>query len=363
MTRLFRYPVVPVYVLRLFYKNAALVIGAMAGLMIVFDLLSSAEDITANNSSIIKPLAYYLWLRLPLIISLVMPLGVLLAAMITFIKLAGTQEITALQGAGLSMYRIALIVVGGTFILSLGQFALMNTAGVNSVYLLGQWEDNDFAGLPTDTPESEAPPWFTAGDFLVHTSAPVSGTQGLDDIVIIRRDDTDMMTDYYSAAKARYDNGRWNLADVYHKNIRTGEEQNIARAHIDLEITPARFHAFSKPVEALSISELWQMSRNNTGASRPPYYYSVWLNHKLAAPLGSLIMVLIAAPLGMMLSRRSHIARNAALVVFSGFLFFIMEKVLLTLGENGQLPVMLSAWAPLCIFGLLSTSALLHKQS
>ena len=90
--------------------------------------------------------------------------------------------------------------------------------------------------------------------------------------------------------------------------------------------------------------------------------YELWFQRKLAQPLSVLLMVILAAPMGLFIARRY----NALLVSFGfigvGFLYFITERILLSLGETAALPPFLAAWSPFLIFFTMSLWFMLHKQ-
>ena len=74
------------------------------------------------------------------------------------------------------------------------------------------------------------------------------------------------------------------------------------------------------------------------------------LNGRLAAPWTCLVVVFIAIPFGAMPGRRNFFFGVAGVIAIS-FIYFVIQRVSLTLGSTGDLPGWLAAWLPNFIFG------------
>lgn len=70
----------------------------------------------------------------------------------------------------------------------------------------------------------------------------------------------------------------------------------------------------------------------------------------------------MAVPLGLSLARQYNGLLYGFGFILVGFMFFIAEKLLFSLGESAALPLFLAIWAPLLIFGTMSLWFMLYKQ-
>lgn len=356
--------VLSLYVLKRFMTQLALMLAALTGILLLFDLLANAEDITAENEQVFFPLIFYMMLRLPALISLIIPMSVLMASIMTFAKLASEREMIAMENAGVTLYRVLGVIMCGVIFVGALQFALNDVIGVKAADTLNKWESRNYTGLPEEEEAPHIPNWFTSDDYIVNIASASKDGHKLYDLVITGRDENKLLSEYYTASHADFEDTSWVLYDVYYKNLETAAEFQTKTMPFEMTVTPQRFSSFNKSVEALKFSELWLLGRNKAGAqNRPSYYYAVWFHYKITQPLGALVMVLMAAPLALILARRGGLVLGGTLAIASGFTFFITEKILLTLGENGQLPVFLAAWGPLIIFGMLASSVILYRQS
>jgi LPS export ABC transporter permease LptG len=121
--RMFLAPqVVDSYVLKSFlFWFALLLIGfvLMTHVYTFFDLLS---DIVKNHIKMFRVVTYLFFLT-PQLIFDEAPISVLVAVLITFGVLTKHNEITALKASGVSLYRVAVPVLGAALLMSCGLFA------------------------------------------------------------------------------------------------------------------------------------------------------------------------------------------------------------------------------------------------
>ena len=88
----------------------------------------------------------------------------------------------------------------------------------------------------------------------------------------------------------------------------------------------------------------------------------VWFHTELALPVFLLSMVMIGASFTLRHQRGGRTGLMVLLAVILAFVVYFIRNFALVLGENGQLPVLLAAWAPpLAAIGL-SSGVLLHNE-
>jgi lipopolysaccharide export system permease protein len=97
-------------------------------------------------------------------------------------------------------------------------------------------------------------------------------------------------------------------------------------------------------------------------ALRTAAFYEMRLQRAWAAPIGSLVMLLLAAPVAMANFRGGSGSTTMAAVLAAGMLFLVMDGLLAALGESGAIPVILGAWAAPCIFAAIGLTVLLYQE-
>jgi lipopolysaccharide export system permease protein len=350
------------YVLRLFLGRALLTVAGLSAILAVFDVLANADRVVGGGPGVLLPLLTYALLRLPSVASLIIPLGVLLAAMTTFAQLVTSSEAVAMRAAGISVYRLTGVAMLGAALIAVAHFWLANAVVPETAGRLRLWEERGFRGLPPLSTPRRAPTWFAVGHALVHVGHSSLDGHSLYDVTVVRRDADGRMTDFFSAAFGSYEDGLWLFRQVARPGLNGQASQDLSEMRVALPVTPRRFSALSGEPGEFSFAELWRLSNSPDVADRPAYFYDFWLQRKIAQPLGSLVMVLLAAPLALQLARRNRMLLTGFAAVFVGFLFFVAERLLLALGETGLLPATVAAWIPAAVFSILAAWVLLNLE-
>ena len=112
----------------------------------------------------------------------------------------------------------------------------------------------------------------------------------------------------------------------------------------------------------MSLRELHSFAANENVGSRPVYYYETWFNKRLALPIMTLIMLLLAAPVAQSLRRQGGAGLGFMIGVGMGFLYFIADGILQSLGESGMLPPLLAAWSSVILFAAIGITALIKIE-
>ncbi|MBW2561465.1 MAG: LptF/LptG family permease, partial [Deltaproteobacteria bacterium] len=90
------------YILKEFIKMFALILVSLAGLYLIVDFFERIRMFLSNHASLGQMASYFL-LTLPMILSQMIPIGVLLSALLSFGILSKNCEITAMKANGLSL--------------------------------------------------------------------------------------------------------------------------------------------------------------------------------------------------------------------------------------------------------------------
>ena len=90
--------------------------------------------------------------------------------------------------------------------------------------------------------------------------------------------------------------------------------------------------------------------------------HEVWLQSELSRPLFLMAMVLVAAAFTMRHTRFGGTGVAVLVSILLGFGLYFIRNFAQVLGENGQLPILLAAWAPPVASVLLAFGLLLHTE-
>jgi lipopolysaccharide export system permease protein len=82
----------------------------------------------------------------------------------------------------------------------------------------------------------------------------------------------------------------------------------------------------------------------------------------LASPMLLCAMIFVAAVFSLRLPRRGGVTLLIVAGVTTGFLVYFLTNIISALGQSGEIPVVLAAWAPAMIALMLGGGLLLHLE-
>jgi len=90
--------------------------------------------------------------------------------------------------------------------------------------------------------------------------------------------------------------------------------------------------------------------------------HRVWFHMQLALPVMFAAMVMIGAGFTMRPTRLGHTGIMVMSAILLGFAIFFIRNFAQILGENGQIPILMAAWAPPIAAILMTLGLLLHLE-
>ena len=350
------------YITRMFLMRFGICLLGFAALLQLLDLVENIRDISSRDDGDFGTILFYVSLRLPALITQMVPLSVLLGTLLTLLTLANNNEIVALKSVGLSFYRT---------------LAYMLPIGITVAIIY--YISSDFITPYTDrrlqiwwnetTPLSaqSVPPriWLRDGTDVVSIDRIQPNGKELFGLVIYRRDSQAMASGRLSARRAVYADGDWLLVDVTRQKImgtEIGSIEVLPELLWETKLSPGNLAELSVPPRFFTIRQLTRILSGDWVGSRALYFYQTRLQKKIASPISLLLMLLIAAPVAQTIRR--HGSGSLALVtgISIGFSYFIIDGLVLTLGEGGVLPGFLAAWVPTLIFASVGGAILVHRE-
>ena len=354
-------PILMLYMSRLFAARFALILAGLAVLVLLLDVMAQSSEIIAGSDGA-AALWRYGWLRLPLIISRLIPFSVLIAALLTLIFLARHGELVVMTGAGVSQFKLILMFLPVVVAIAGGHFWIDDRAAPASIRALDAWGVAGFSAGRSSTAGDGAVLWVRAGNDVIRLRRDGDGHNRLGAVSIFHRDEEGNLIERLDAAAAINDHGTWTLYDVSRFDVAGNRLSKLAKMAWPGNLRPSQISTLSRHPKALSISAVWRFVRSPGYGSRPLYVYKTWLNRKLAVPLASLMMILLAVPLTQRFQRHGGVGSTLAIGVAMGFCFFVFDGFTLAVGEAGLLPPWIAAWAPTLTFAAIGAGLGFHGE-
>jgi len=279
-----------------------------------------------------------------------------------------SNEIVSMLTAGISLPRVLLPLIGVGLLTVAASMALNYSLAPHAElarktflseaqsrpgrYIQGQIFRN----------RTDSRTWF------VQNFLPRSNT--FNNVQVLQQDANDNIVTNYVATRAFYrpETKTWDLENV--KVVHYDHAGNIVDEQIypSLKIehwseTPFRLGSANERAEFLSLPELREYLRFNSDFPATLLApFRTHLQYRLALPWTCLVVVCIAAPLGIGYSRRGVLSSVAAAVLLVFTMNFLVH-LFLALGEGARVPAWIAAWTPNILFTVIGLYLLYLRAS
>jgi lipopolysaccharide export system permease protein len=303
-------------------------------------------------------------------------------------KFARNNEIMALKASGMSFYRLLLSLVPAALLVGLLHFLINDQIVPRTARILQEWDAAAAqpaapAGKPTEQDASNTSPsdnvpltppspgagrsgdWIRDGDAYVRIEAVLGDGKELHGVTIFERQGHAVLNERLLAERALYDGEGWHLFNVQRLSLAGGQDrkpERIAEMPWQTSLVPDHLADLATDPATLSLGEVWRFVSHPEVGSRPADFYKTWLLRKLGLPLVTIMMLLLAAPVAQGLQRHGGLGAGLAVGVGLGFLYFVADGLLMTLGEMGTISPMIAALSPTALFAAIGVSALLRIE-
>src|SRR5437773_8254275 len=336
------------------------------------DLIGELDDLRNHHLHGGEIFQYYLC-KLPEMLVLIVPIGLLLALLYALSNHSRHQELTAIRSAGVSLWRLAMPYFGVGFIFTLLLFAvnefvvpqtteaadqIFNRYQSNATTVRTRWlRDVGF----TNTRQRRT--WFAkAYNIVTHDML-------WPHVEWVLETGTAWVID---AERASYVDGAWTFTNAWERIFPTirGAFPTVTQTNLlvmaDFNETPEEIDSGIK-IEKLSdklgnfrearkaqfsVREIINYRRFHTEDNRTTAMLDTKLHERLASPWRSFVVVLIALPFGAAAGRRNVYVGVASSIVIC-FTYYVLAQVGLALGAGGYLWPFVAAWLPNLFFASL----------
>lgn len=349
------------YTLSFFYRFFFLSLSSFAGLYLLIEFFEKVDNFARKHAELSQYFVYFLG-KIPMIVAQVIPLAVLMGVFLTIGTLSHNNELTAMRAGGMSLTRISLPLLSMGLIISLAVLAAnewlvpIATREANRIYLFDLEKEQQL----TITRDKV---WLKDGNALVNIRIVIPGQNLLQGISIQELYDNGRPSTRIDATRATYSAGTWQGEDVTITRFSalTGEVVDVVKnpvAPLPLSKGPQDFSAITDRNDEMTISSLAYMAQRVKEEGYDPTRYRVDLHGRIATPFASLIMAFLGIPFALQRGRGSSLAAGIAVSIFIGISYHLFQGMMLALGYSGTVPILLAAWSPNALFGLLGITLL-----
>ncbi len=343
-------------------------------LFLIFTLFELMGDIIRYRTPLVT-VGDYLLNLIPYILYLMTPLCSLVAVLITFGALSRSSELTAMKATGVSLYRVVAPVLVIAGMLSLALFAFdelyLPTANRRQEALL-----STIKGKPSQTFLRPDRKWISgqtngSGDprriFYYQFFDPDKDVFA--NLTVFEfQPHTFTLTRRIFAGSVRWEPStrRWVFSDGWQRTFagETVASYNTFNTASFPEIheAPSYFKKEERPSQEMSYDELSRYVSDLEQSGFDTTRLRVQLNRKIAYPLVTLVMAILAIPFALSTGKRGNIAGLGAAVGVA-IAYWVVAGIFENLGDVNSLPAVLAAWSPDLLFAMAGSYLLLRTPT
>ncbi|HYE52889.1 MAG TPA: LPS export ABC transporter permease LptG [Azospirillaceae bacterium] len=350
------------YLSKAFLTRFLAALLAFTALLQLLDLLDAASQVLERGGGV-GDIAWYALLRLPVIVERLVPLAVLIGSLATLLGLAQNNEIVALKSAGMTPYRLLLVLTPAALAVSVFHFVLSDQVAPRAERaFLTWWQEG---APPGEEAREEKTVWLRAGATVVSVGRVLEKGRVLDRVELFPRDTEGRVTERVTAERATYADGAWMLHGVRRLVLKpgaVGDVQVLDAMPWEVGLHPTNVVEVAAPTERIPAMRLRTILSGEWAGANSPAYYRTRLHETYAGPLASLIMLLLSAPVAHGMRRGGTLSKGLAVGVVIGLCYLLADGMLAALGEAGALPAALAAWAPTVLFASIGGAILVHVE-
>ncbi len=342
------------YVVRNFLQVYLYCIAGFISIWLIFDISDNISSFIEEHIGL-RLVAHYYATQVPQIFIILLPVSLLLALLFTLGRMSRANEIVSMLTAGISLPRVLLPLIG-IGLLTVGVSMALNYSLAPHAELARKALLSQARGRPDTSIEgqifrnrTDLRTWFIQNFRL--------GSKAFNNVQVLQQDADDNIVTNYIATRAFYrsETKTWDLENA--KVVHYDPAGNIVDEQIypSLKVehwseTPFRLGSANVRAEFLSLPELREYLRFNSDFPATLLApFRTHLQYRLALPWTCLVVVCIAAPLGIGYSRRGVLSSVAAAVVLVFSMNFLVQ-LFLALGEGDRVSPWIAAWTPNLLF-------------
>jgi lipopolysaccharide export system permease protein len=347
-----------------FFGPFLVCLGAFTVAYLIGDVFDRFNDLIHYGGFGLLGLEYFA-LKIPLIVSQLLPVACLAGVLLGFAILNRSGEVLACQQLGISRLEMAIPVLAVAIAISLFNFALSETivplSTRQSRYLYEvQLKKREIRGV-----FFAQRAWVRMRDGFLSANRYDAAAQTMHGVTMYILGPDYALQDIVHANTAHWNGHAWIPSQA--RQYRLDKNGTVATpdTHLALgqSVKPSDLSLVLLDPEEFSLWDLNHYIDNLREKGLDPGGYIVDRDLKYAMPLACLIMVALGMALSLdPMPRSLSLGRSFGLALGIGFGYWLAFGLTSSLGRSGIIPAVVAAWTPNTIFALLALSIFLFGE-
>lgn len=340
--------------------------GSLLAFLILFMSANALRQGVQEEIPAIYALQYTLY-QLPEIIVTLFPASCLMGTLISLSSLARRNELVAMFANGISLSRIAFVLLCLVFIVCCVSFVMTDRVLPPISKARAHFYRTVIEKKPdrmTDINQNRI--WYRSNNLIYNIGAFDSRRDTIHAISIYTFDSSFNLVQQIEAKRARYQENLWNLEDgvltIFEGTPPFPLSQPFQHKPVQLEEKPEDFREIEREVETLRLKHLWRFIARNAAAGIDTNAYEVMFWSKISMALVPLVMAILAIPFGVYQQRHSSLVRDITVCFFLIIVYWLFYTTGLSMGKSGSIPPLVAAWLPSFVFFTLGIAMILRGR-
>ena len=323
----------------------------------LLDSLANGGEILANGRGFTATFEYMAY-RAPVIFDRVLLFTLMVAILLTFVKLIRQHELVAIIGFGISVPRQVAMLTPAVVGITALSILFINILTPPAVQALQAWGIGEYKRTSIT---EEKPLWLQDGTRIIRASGrPDMNT--LTKLQFYDQAENGEVSIISWIDQAQYNGSTWALSGV--TRLATQEDTTPPALHSwDSDHTPLSIAKLAADPRDLPLKDMRHFMQEGNSGSKPNFAYKFWFWHRLTRPLAAFILLLCAVPIMQKTGREDTGDKALVLGIFIGFIYLIIDGALSTFAVSGGLSVGWAIALPLAFFALVGGFLSLKTES
>ncbi|HUY20428.1 MAG TPA: LPS export ABC transporter permease LptG [Candidatus Binataceae bacterium] len=330
---------------------------------LIGDIFDRFDDLMHYGGFSLLGIQYFA-LKLPLIVSQILPVACLAGALLGLALLSRSGEILACQQLGISRLELAVPILAVAFVISLVDFGLSETVVPYTTRQARYLYEVQLKRRTLRGVFANAHIWVRVSEGFLSADRYDNRKHELFGVTIYRLSPEFKLLDIVRAKNATWNGQQWVPRQL--STVQLGAHDTVTMVksnYFQPDVDPADFGLLRLDPEEFT---LWELDRYIAGLREKgldPGGYLVDRDLKYAMPLSCLIMVALGVVLSLdPLPRRLSLGRSFGLALAIGFGYWLMLGITSSLGHSGLMSAWTAAWVPNLLFSVIALSLFLFGE-
>lgn len=319
---------------------------------IVLDMMERIPRFLRAGGMLFDILRYFFF-KLPDMVGQAAPFSILMATLLTLGLLSRNSEIIAMRSCGISLLRISMPMLWLGLVASLLLLINAELLVPSSSERMDKIERIDIKKQGANAVFKRNNIWFRSDNLILQSQLFDPQERVLKGVVIWNLDSNMNPVSRIDAEAAAFQNDHWMLQKPVIKKFNTSlgfDTSSMPSMAITLNLKMDDLRLMDKNADNFSYLKLKSYAENLEKSGYEAYRYRTMMHGKLSEPFAAFVMVLLGIPFALRNSRSGGIALGVGSSIAIGFIYFVINAILLSYGRSGVLSPIVAAWGTNLIF-------------